>query len=83
MTFALVEDDEIRQQIRDKFAFALLVATEENHIEKTHEDISMIAMELEAALYVFNQMRTDVKYKRRARDVSFNLCNPKNPDFRY
>jgi hypothetical protein len=40
--------------MRDKFAIALLLACEESRIPKNNDEVAMIAMEVEAALYVFN-----------------------------
>ena len=82
MSFNLVDEDKVRQQIRDKFSVAMMLACEENRRPMNNEQIATLSMELEATLYVFHNMKTDPKYKRKARDISFNLTDAKNLDFR-
>ena len=83
-------EEKIRHQITNKIACALHLAQEE-HVGKSVDfqplddgDIMELAMQIEANLFIVtNSNAKSSGYKQKVRTVTFNLCDEKNPDFRF
>jgi hypothetical protein len=56
-------EDRVRHNVREKFFTALCIAAEESQTESETSDLTMLAMELEAALFVYYESKLCTKYK--------------------
>ncbi|CAG9328808.1 unnamed protein product [Blepharisma stoltei] len=84
---SLSNEEKIRQQLICKIIYALYLSIEENKQAKLSYPISELekkAMEIEAALYYSTGNNAGAPaYKGKVRSLLFNLCDEKNPDFRF
>ncbi|CAG9331460.1 unnamed protein product [Blepharisma stoltei] len=84
---SLSYEEKARQQLICKIISSLYLAIEENRdlkISRSSKDLEKKAMEIEAAIYYSAGSKTSsAAYKGKVRSLIFNLCDEKNPDFRF
>lgn len=84
---SLSMEEKNRQHLRCKIICALYLSIEENkhmNLNYTFGKLEKKAFEIEAAIYYSTGSRANSpNYKNKGRSLLFNLCDERNPDFRY
>ncbi|CAG9313037.1 unnamed protein product [Blepharisma stoltei] len=84
---SLSSEEKIRHQLDSKIVCALYLSIEENRglgIDYSLQELEKKAMEIEASIYYSTGSNANSQaYKGKVRSLLFNLCDEKNPDFRF